>query len=193
MIGDIIAKVRKDKQISKTDLSKETNINVGHLTHIEKGERNPSHKALRTLCLAMDIPFQPLMYTFDKELTQEQKDYNAFNHIKYDSIPIISNIVGFTKCTKEMAEATFALKINDEDMSPKIKMGSMVYVEMNTPLNNKDIGVFEYNGKLLIRKFIIRRKDIVLRAEKDDIEDIILTKDDEFYIIGKILGNVVNK
>ena len=78
-------------------------------------------------------------------------------------------------------------------MSPKYKLGSIVYVEMNTPLNNKDIGIFEYEGKLIIRKFIIRRKDIVLRAEKDEIEDIIVTKDMNFNIIGKILGTADNK
>ncbi len=78
-------------------------------------------------------------------------------------------------------------------MSPKYKLGSIVYVEMNTPLNNKDIGIFEYDGKLIIRKFIIRRKDIVLRAEKDEIEDIIVTKDMNFNIIGKILGTADNK
>ena len=42
MIGDLIAKIRKDKKISKTDLAKATNINIGHLSHIEYGERNPS-------------------------------------------------------------------------------------------------------------------------------------------------------
>ena len=47
-----------------------TNINIGHLTHIEKGERNPSHKALKTLSIALDVPYQPLMYTYDKELTR---------------------------------------------------------------------------------------------------------------------------
>lgn len=78
-------------------------------------------------------------------------------------------------------------------MSPKYKLGSMVYVEMNTPLNNKDIGIFECEGKLIIRKFIIRRKDIVLRAEKDEIEDIVVTKDTNFNIIGKILGIADNK
>ena len=85
------------------------------------------------------------------------------------------------------------MKINNDDMSPKYKLGSIVYVEMNTPLNNKDIGIFEYDGKLIIRKFIIRRKDIVLRAEKDEIEDIIVTKDMNFNIIGKILGTADNK
>ena len=63
MIGDLLAKARKDKGITKTELAKVTDINIGHLTHIEKGERNPSHKALKTICNSLNIPYQPLMFT----------------------------------------------------------------------------------------------------------------------------------
>lgn len=47
MIGKMIQRIRKEKGITKTKLSEMTDINIGHLTHIEKGERNPSHKALK--------------------------------------------------------------------------------------------------------------------------------------------------
>lgn len=189
MIGSLLEKVRKDKKISKTDLSKMTNIDIGHLTHIEKGERNPSSKALKGLCTAMDIPFQPLLYTYDKNLTDEQKEYSATNHIKYDSIPVFSSIEGFKKCPRDMQSATFVIRVNNDEMSSKLKVGSFAYIEMNTPLNNKDIGLFEYDGKLIFRKFIIRKKDIVLRADKENLQDIIVTKDSPFYIIGKVLGS----
>ncbi len=188
MIGNLIERIRKDKKIQKTELSKFTNINIGHLSHLEKGERNPSHKALKSLCMALKVPYQPLMYTYDKNLTQEQKDYNAPLHIKYDGIPIFSSIDGFAPCNEEMQNATFVLKINNDDMSPRFKENSFIYVEMNTPLNNKDIGIFEYKDKIIIRKFIIRRNDLVLRADKEDVEDIIVTKDSNFNIIGKVLG-----
>ena len=70
MIGDMIAKVRKEKGMTKTELARLTDINIGHLTHIEKGERNPSHKALKNICKALDIPYQQLMYTYDKQISE---------------------------------------------------------------------------------------------------------------------------
>ena len=188
MIGGIIAKARKAKKLSKTELSEMTNINIGHLTHIEKEERNPSHKALKSICDALEIPVQPLMYTYDKNLTQEQIEYNVVDHIKYNYIPVFDSLSGFSKCPVSMNSATFILKVHDDSMAPKIKSSSSVFVEMNAPLAHKDIGLFEYNNELLIRKFIIRKKDLVLRAESNDVEDIIITKDSDFYIIGKILG-----
>ncbi len=52
MVGEMIAKIRKEKGMSKTELARLANINIGHLTHIEKGERNPSQKTLKTICQA---------------------------------------------------------------------------------------------------------------------------------------------
>ena len=71
MIGDMIARIRKEKKLTKTKLADKTGINIGHLTHIEKEERNPSHRALKTICKALEIPNQPLIYTYDKELNED--------------------------------------------------------------------------------------------------------------------------
>lgn len=190
MIGSMIAKIRKDKNVSKTDLAGVTNINIGHLTHIEKEERNPSHKTLKVICNALKVPSQPLMYTYDIDLTEEQTGYNAVNHIIYDSVPVFDSIIGFQKCPIDIGPASFVLRIHDNSMSPKLKENDLAYVQINAPLNNKDLGIFEYNGYLIVRKFIVRKKDLVLRAEDNSIPDIIVTKDSDFYIVGKILGTV---
>ena len=174
--------------MTKTDLAKKTKIDVGHITHIEKEERNPSHSALRAICDALEIPYEPIMHTYDKDLTEEQKSYNIENHINCDLIPVFGTIEGLSRCPKELFNATFVFRAFDDAMSPKIQRGDYLYTSINTPLDNKDIGLFLYDGKIIVRKFIIRRTDLVLRAENKDSKDIVLTKDSEFYIIGKILG-----
>ena len=92
MIGAMLAKARKDKGMSKTELAQVTDINIGHLTHIEKEERNPSHKALKVICKALNIPYQPLMFTYDKEITEEQASYNVVNHISYNKVLAIDSL-----------------------------------------------------------------------------------------------------
>ena len=188
MIGRLIARIRNDKGLKKTELSNITGINIGHLTHIEKEDRNPSLKTLKTLCEGLDIPIQPLMYTYDKNLTDEQNDYHAVDHINYSSIPIVNSIIGYSACPSAIGSAAFIMRSFDDSMQPKIADSDFVYIELNTPLNNKDIGLFQYENHLLIRKFIIRKNDIVLRAEDNSIDDIVLNKNSEFFILGKILG-----
>lgn len=188
MIGDMIAKVRKEKGMTKTELAKLTDINIGHLTHIEKGERNPSHKALKNICRALDIPYQQLMYTYDKQVSEEQESYGLINHISYNKVLAVSNIQDFIDCPSNMPSATLAVKINDDSMDPKLKKGSFAFIEFNSLLDNKEVGIFSINGKILIRRFAIRRGKVVLKPDNKSFEEIEIRDTDNFYIVGKVLN-----
>ncbi|MDE5830646.1 MAG: XRE family transcriptional regulator [Clostridia bacterium] len=189
MIGDMLAKARKDKGMTKTDLARITNINIGHLTHIEKGERNPSHKALKVICNALKIPYQPLMFTYDKEINEEQQSYAVTDCVSYDKILLVDKIGGFVPCPPKVSGAAFALKVPDNSMEPTFAKDSNVFVELNSPLNSKDYGLFELNGSIIIRKFFSKKGKISLKADNKELEEIKVSPDDNFYIIGKVLKN----
>lgn len=188
MIGEMISRVRNDKNVAKAELSRRTNINIGHLSHIERGERNPSHRALKAICRALQVPYQPLMYTYDKVFTEEQKLINMPEHISYNQVLAVDSLNSFMTCPADLPNASISVKMDDDSMSPKIENGVYVFVEFNTPLENKDIGLFEYNNKILIRRFIVRRDALVLRADNKVYGDIIITDKDKYNIIGKIIG-----
>lgn len=189
MIGNMIAKARKDNGMTKTDLAKATDINIGHLTHIEKGERNPSHKALKIICKALNIPYQPLMFTYDKELTEEQISYNATNFISYNKILSVDKINGFVDCPPKIPGASLCVKVPDNSMESAFPKGSYVFVEFNTPLSSKDYGMFELNGSVIIRKFFSKKGKISLKADNKDIGETKISEDDDFRIIGKVYKN----
>ncbi len=194
MIGEMIAYIRKENKMTKASIARGTNINTGHLTHIEKGERNPSHKVLRNMCKAMGIPYRPLMYTYDKELTEEHLSYKAVAHIPYNKIPSFDSLGSLVDCPSSFPGASIAVKVNDTTMEPKLKKDSYVYIEFNTPLDNRDIGLFSYKNQLLLRRFIVRKDGVVLRAEDKAVEDICLNPKEDFYIVGKVVGtNLDNK
>ena len=188
MIGDMIAKVRKEKGMTKTELARLTDINIGHLTHIEKGERNPSHKALKNICRALDIPYQQLMYTYDKQVSEEQEAYGLINHISYNKIPAVNKLENFIECPSSMPSASLAIKVSDTSMEPTLKKGSYAFVELNSLLNNKEIGLFSVDNKIVIRRFSDKKGKIVLKSDNKDFDDIAVSKSNNFYIIGKILN-----
>lgn len=187
MIGDMLAKARKSKGITKTELAKVTDINIGHLTHIEKGERNPSHKALKNICKALNIPYQPLMFTYDKELTEEQTTYNAIDFLSYNKILAIDKIGGFIDCPATVPSAAIAIKMPDNSMEPTFVKNSYIYVELNSPLSSKDYGIFELNGKIIFRKFFCKKGKITLKSDNKELDEIKVSDTDNFCIIGKIL------
>lgn len=188
MIGDMISKIRKEKGMTKTELARLTNINIGHLTHIEKGERNPSHKALRNICKALDIPYQQLMHTYDKTINEDHEKYNVVDHISYDKVTLVDNICGLITCPSIYPSSSIALRINDLSMSPTLDERDIIYIEYNSPLNNKDIGLFSVNDNIYIRRFYTKKEKIVLKADNKSFEDIHIKDTDVFYIIGKVLG-----
>lgn len=193
MIGSMLAKARKAKGMTKTELARLTDINIGHLTHIEKGERNPSHKALKNICKALDIPYQQLMYTYDKTINEEQESYDVVKHISYNRVLSVDNINGFIDCPAEMSSAALAIKVPDTAISKYFDKDSYVFVEFNTPLNTKDYGIFNYNGEILMRRFYSKKGKVTLKSDDPEIKDIQVSNNDTFFIIGKILMKPKNK
>lgn len=188
MLGDMITRIRNEKNVAKSELARRTNINIGHISHIEKEERNPSHRALRSICRALEIPYQPLMYMYDKVFTEEQLDNNMPEHIAYDKVLAVGSLDSFIPCPIDVPNASIAVKISDDTMSPRLEKGDYAFVEFNTPLENKDIGIFEFNGKIMIRRYVVRKDSLVLRADNKKYSDIVISDNDKYNIIGKIVG-----
>lgn len=188
MIAELLYKIRNDKKITQAEVCKKTGIDMGHISHIEKGKRNPSIKAIKSICMALNTPYQPIMYAYDIHLTDEQINYKAINHIAYNKVPVFESMSSFITCPSNIPNASIALKITDTSMHPILKLNSHAFIAFNIPLNHRDIGVFSYNNEIIIRRFLIRKNYLALRAENKEIKDIILSKDDNFIIIGKIVG-----
>ena len=188
MIGDMIAKVRKEKNMTKTELARLTNINIGHLSHIEKGERNPSHKALKNICKALEIPYQQLMYTYDKYLSEDQESYGLIDHIAYDKILAVDKLDSFISCPPSMPSASLAIKMPDDSMEPIYKKGEYLFIEFNSLLENNDVGLFNVDGKFYVRRFFNKNGKILLKADNKSVSPLEIPDSNDFYIVGKVLN-----
>ncbi len=73
-------------------------------------------------------------------------------------------------------------------MEPSLEKGSYAFVELNSLLDNKEIGLFNLNNKILIRRFYNKKGKITLKADNSEISNIDVKSSDNFYIIGKILN-----
>ena len=168
MLGNLLSHIREKKEMSKTNIAEAIGINVGHLTHIEKGERNPSQKTLKDICKAMNIPYLPVSYFYDKEFTEEQNKYELINSIAYDTVPLISNIATMVQCPASI---------------PK---GTTVFVEYGAMPLHREFGLVQYNDEFLIRRFVYRKNKLVLKADNLLTRDITILNGSEFTFIGKV-------
>lgn len=186
MLGNLLSHIREKKEMSKTNIAEAIGINVSHLTHIEKGERNPSQKTLRDICKAMNIPYLPVSYFYDKEFTEEQNKYELINSIAYDTVPLISNIDAMVQCPASIPNASFAITMKDDTMKASIPKGTTVFVEYGAMPLHREFGLVQYNGEFLIRRFVYRKNKLVLKADNLLTRDITILNGSEFTFIGKV-------
>lgn len=186
MIGKMIKNVRLKQGMKLNKLAELTGIDIGHLSHIEKAERFPSYKALKLICEALDVPVSQFLNYTGKTLSEEQDEYGYIEYIPYGLIPVV-DIKDYVPAPKNTDKNVMAVVVKDSSMEDKIKKGSKIFIEFYTPVNNKDVGLFSVNGNLLIREFKLKADKIVLKAYNKEIEDIIITEDDDFKIIGRMI------
>ena len=190
MIGKMLRKIRRDKEITQVVLSKKTGINLGHITHIEQEDRHPSFSAFKSICNVIGTPYFPLMSIYDKDITPNQEKYNIYNHLNYNKIISIDSAYSLIDCPENMNTASFAITVPDNSMEPKLPYKSKAFIEFGAPLENRDIGLFLYENELLLRRFIIKKNINVLRPLNEEYTEILVSDDDEFQIIGKVVGVV---
>ena len=97
------------------------------------------------------------------------------------------NLNSFINCPSSAPSASLAIKVPDDAMINSFDKGDYIFIELNSPLDNKDIGLFSINDEIVIRKFFLKRGKYTLKADNKSFKDIVVTDSDEFYIIGKVL------
>ena len=61
VIGKRIQKIRKQKHLSRLQLSAMVGISPGHLGHIETGSKSPSVEILVNIAFSLDVPVDELL------------------------------------------------------------------------------------------------------------------------------------
>lgn len=190
MLNRLLTKIRKDRHKSKFSIATDCNLDPGYISHVENGERVPSHSALKKMCKSLEVPYQQLMYTYDKPLLANHIESDFINLVPYHSVIAVKNLDDLIKCPSQFGSASFALYVSDESMEPKFIRGSYVFVEQNSPISSREFGLFYYHGDFYIRRFNVRDTIYVLTAENPKFPNIRASKNDsDFYAIGKIIGS----
>ena len=65
VIGKQIQRIRKEKHLSRQQLSAMAGISSGHLGHIETGSKSPSVEILVNIAFSLDVPVDELLKDLD--------------------------------------------------------------------------------------------------------------------------------
>lgn len=220
-IGQLIAKYRKNKKISQTELSKRTGISQSYIGDLESLRSRNAFPSLDKIILMGEI------------LTDSQEEKENFI-LKSLSLWLPINIVEkINKCTgmegkivvkikgfikddessfydtvsdetvinnKENLKKLFGIRIEDKSLEPEILKDSIAVInpeENNWDLIKNKIAMVSYRDKLYIRQVNLYNNGtlIQLKAINSSYEDIMFSSEEigNFKIYGRVIKTLYEK
>lgn len=188
MLGKIIYQERTKQKIKSKDLCAAVGIDAGHLSHIERGVRNPSKSVLAKICNELNLSY-PFMLSISQDFVEDNKGtYDVTNYVPYNKTLYTENFK-LIDCPQNIGNISLITKMKDTSMQPLIKNGALLFVQYVSSLGENDICLVLYNDEVLVREFSTSKNNIKLIPKNPSFETITISKNDEnFTIVGKVLS-----
>lgn len=84
-------------------------------------------------------------------------------------------------------EADFCLSVNGDSMEPIFHDNDYVFVKRQSVIFSGNIGVVIVNGESFLKRIWFENNNIRLESFNKKYKDIIITENDEFRIVGKVV------
>ena len=187
MVGKIIRQERIKQKVKSKDLAAAAGVDTGHLSHIEKGIRNPSKAILAKICNELNLSYQFMLNVAQNAVEENSESYDVTTYVPYNKV-LYTEDFKLMDCPKEIKDVSLITKMKDNSMTPLFEKNATLYVHYTSVLNPKDVCLVTYNSETLVRSFDIENDKIVLSAANKNFDKIIINQDDpNLIIIGKII------
>ncbi len=196
-IGQKIKKLREEKELTQTGLSRLSEVSISSISAIESGERIPNYKTLRALEKALHSPAGYLTSDSNEPLRSftisEFKDIPVYGEI-YAGKEILKEeeITGHISLPKEVVAKEgdiFGMVVKGNSMSgEKIFDGSYIIIKKTKVAKNGDKVVAAIDDSVVIRKFFKMDRKIILTPANGNFEPIVLDNTIRFQIVGVVIG-----
>lgn len=84
-------------------------------------------------------------------------------------------------------EADFCLSVNGDSMEPIFHDNDYVFIKRQSEIYSGNIGVVIVNGESFLKRIWFENNNIRLESFNKKYKDIIITENDEFRIVGKVV------
>lgn len=206
-IGSRVKKIRKKYKVTQNTLAKELGVSTQMIVNYENGLRSISIEKLQQIANFFSFPlylffvdnFNEVINYDEKTITENSKEANT------KKIPLISKVsAGRGVLGEEVIDkfielpinffkkCDFATVVNGDSMLPEISNGEIVFVKQTNSLENGNIGIFNLNDEVFIKKYFknVVTGEVSLISLNTNYLPIKIKKEDNFKIIGRIVGSL---
>lgn len=207
-LGDFIEEYRIKRKLGFNQLAIKSGVNVRSLNEIIYGKAkrvNPFH--LQKIAKALNVDYKEL-YRIVGYLDEEKKDIsgNIDLDVEYKKIPVYSSIsAGYGACegeiidyialpvVKDFSGDIFGIRVFGDSMEYTIENHSIVFIKKGVEVPNKKIGAFLLNNQALLKRYFVTENGVFLRSDNREYPDIKVHDHDEFIVVGRYIGSVINE
>lgn len=208
ILGDFIEKYRIKRKLGFNQLALKSGVNVRSLNEIIYGKAkrvNPFH--LQKIAKALNIDYKEL-YKIVGYLNEDKNEIigNIDLDLEYKRVPLYSSIsAGYGACESDVIDYialpmvnafsgdVFAVRVNGDSMEHTIENHSIVFIKRDSEVANKKIGAFLLNNEALLKRYYVTDSGIFLRSDNREYPDIRVREHDDFVIVGRYIGSVINE
>lgn len=208
ILGDFIEKYRIKRKLGFNQLALKSGVNVRSLNEIIYGKAkrvNPFH--LQKIAKALNIDYKEL-YKIVGYLDEDKNEIigNIDLNLEYKKVPLYSSIsAGYGACESDVIDYialpmvnafsgdVFAVRVNGDSMEHTIENHSIVFIKRDSEVANKKIGAFLLNNEALLKRYYITDNGVFLRSDNREYPDIRVREHDDFIIVGRYIGSVINE
>ena len=207
-LGNYIEELRQKKDYGFNQLALKSGVNVKSLNEIIYGKSkkvNPFH--LQKIAKALNVDYKEF-YRIVGYLDEEKKDIagNIDLNVDYQKVPVYSSIsAGYGACESEIIDYIalpvvkdfsgdiFGIKVFGDSMEYTIENHSIVFIKKGVEVPNKKIGAFLLNNQALLKRYFVTENGVFLRSDNREYPDIKVEEHDDFIIVGRYIGSVINE
>ena len=207
-LGNYIEELRQKRDYGFNQLALKSGVNVKSLNEIIYGKSkkvNPFH--LQKIAKALNIDYKEL-YRIVGYLDEDKNEIvgNIDLEVGYKKVPLYSSIsAGYGACDSGVIDYIalpmvnsfsgdiFAVRVNGDSMEHTIENHSIVFIKRDSEVANKKIGAFLLNNEALLKRYYVTENGVFLRSDNRDYPDIRVREHDDFIIVGRYIGSVINE
>lgn len=190
---------RLEKKLTQKELAELIGVKDSAITQYEKGKREPKMNIIFKLAEALGVSidyFNNNDYGFTPAKTTNQIIKKPIAHIGSASCGFGLNNID--TITEWFDIPTSWIKGNEDDyflcngvgdsmIDVLIANGSILLCKQQSTLESGQIGAFVLNNEDYIKRFKKKGDIILLESANSKYESIIISKDDDFRIVGRVL------
>lgn len=206
-IGRLLKKLRGEYNLDQIDLAKKLGYSRAYIAMLETGKVNtPSLAFIKILATEFNLDRSEL----EKLREMDKRDEEMRKGIPIRKVPVLNSISagdllrwtdkeyppGWADEWIEIDSGVtdpnaFALRVDGDSMEPEFHEGEYVVVSPNTQWENGDyVVIANCNDEKALKKIKVNKDHIVLISLNPKYEPIILSKNENPRVIGKVVRKV---